>query len=199
MADLVPTRSALMELRDEQLVMREGHAFLDEKRVLLANEIVKQLKRYEVLMREFRSHYAEARTSLRRAVQRHGLEGLSTYPAAVSPGRFRQQRRGLLGVILQEAHLDIDEARQSRADLATPEGEQCKTTFRLVLEDVAALAAVTANLKRLYREYRRTERRTRALEDVIIPELSERIKAISDVLEAQELEEAVRVRYRLQR
>lgn len=194
MADLVPTRSTLLELRDERLVMREGHAFLDEKRVLIANEIVRQLKRYEALRREFKAHYAEARGSLTRAVQRHGLEGMATYPAAHSPGRFRQQRRGLLGVLLQESHLDIDEARQARADLATPEGEQCKTSFRIVLEDLAALAAVTANLNRLYQEYRRTERRTRALEDVIIPELDNDIKAIDDVLEAQELEEAIRVR-----
>lgn len=199
MADIVPTRSALMELRDEQVVMREGHAFLDEKRVLIANEIVKQLKRHATIKREFQAHFAEARSSLTRAVQRHGVEGLSTYPAAGSPGRFRSQRRGLLGVILQEARLDIDEARQAQADLATPEGEQCKTNFRVVLEDMAALAAVTANLKRLYQEYRSTERRTRALEDVIIPELDERIQSISDVLEAQELEEAVRVRYRVNR
>ncbi|HDP88563.1 MAG TPA: ATPase [Thioalkalivibrio sp.] len=196
MSDLIPTRSALLELRDEQGVMREGHAFLDEKRVLLASEIVVQLRHYEAQRREYLAHREDAALATMHAVQRHGLEGLAAYPAAASAGAFRQHRRSLLGVPLTEARLEIDEVRQASADLATPEGEHCKTTFRILLEDLVALAATTANLTRLLREYQRTERRARALEDVIIPELRERIKAIGDVLEAQELEEAIRVRSR---
>ncbi|MBD3617981.1 MAG: V-type ATP synthase subunit D [Chromatiales bacterium] len=196
MSDLIPTRSALLELRDEQGVMREGHAFLDEKRVLLASEIVVQLKRYESQRRAYLAHREDARTALAHAVQRHGLEGLAAYPAADSTGEFRQHRRSLLGVPLTEARLDIEAARQASADLATTEGEHAKTAFLVLLEDLAALAATTANLTRLLREYQRTERRARALEDVIIPELKESIKAIGDVLEAQELEEAIRVRSR---
>lgn len=196
MAEITPTRSALLELRDEQNLMREGHAFLDEKRVLLANEIVKQLHQYQSLRARFDTQYREAGDALQRALVRHGLQGLQTYPPAEATADLAQHRRGLLGVSLLEARLDVVEGRQSQAELATPEGEQAKTQFRVLLEDLARLAAVTGNLWRLYHEYQRTERRARALEDVIIPELGESITQITDVLEAQELEEAIRVRSR---
>ena len=53
MADVAPSRSAILELRDERQAMVEGHAFLDEKCLLLAAEMVRGLRRYESLRREF--------------------------------------------------------------------------------------------------------------------------------------------------
>ena len=50
------------------------------------------------------------------------------------------------------------------------------------------------NLERLRLEYRRTERRTRALEDVLMPEIDLTIKELETRLEEIEQEEAIRVR-----
>ena len=41
MAEIVPTRSAALELADERDLMRQGYRFLDEKRVLLASEMLR--------------------------------------------------------------------------------------------------------------------------------------------------------------
>ena len=46
MADVAPSRSAILELRDERQAMVEGHAFLDEKCLAIAAEIVRELSRY---------------------------------------------------------------------------------------------------------------------------------------------------------
>ena len=43
-------------------------------------------------------------------------------------------------------------------------------------------------------EYRRTARRTRALEDVLLPEIDETLRVIAASLEESEREEAIRVR-----
>ena len=43
MSDVSPTRSAVLEMKDEQRAMHEGHVFLDEKCLLLAGEILRQL------------------------------------------------------------------------------------------------------------------------------------------------------------
>lgn len=51
-----------------------------------------------------------------------------------------------------------------------------------------------ASLLRLMAEYRRTERRVRALENLILPELRAAERDMEDVLEENEQEEAVRVR-----
>jgi V/A-type H+/Na+-transporting ATPase subunit D len=79
---IVPTHSAFLELKEERSGMREGYRFLDEKRLILAAEILAELGRYEREMTAFRNDYREAAKALQGAVARHGLEGLAVYPPA---------------------------------------------------------------------------------------------------------------------
>ncbi len=58
----------------------------------------------------------------------------------------------------------------------------------------AVLAAIVGNLLRLVEEYRRTERRARALEDVLLPEIEETLHEILAHLEDTDLEETIRTR-----
>ena len=60
----------------------------------------------------------------------------------------------------------------------------------------AALAAVSGNLERLSFEYRRSVRRARALQDVMLPELDRSIGDIESRLEELEQEDAVSMRQR---
>ena len=45
----VPTRSAVLELKAERVVVGEAYDFLDEKRLLLAAELLRQLAEYDRL------------------------------------------------------------------------------------------------------------------------------------------------------
>jgi hypothetical protein len=93
-SEQAPTRAAVLELKEEQLVVREAYDFLDEKRLLLAGELLRQLERYERLMEEIRVLSARAGDRLAAAVQLHGLQGLSVYPAARLAGAgIRAARR----------------------------------------------------------------------------------------------------------
>jgi V/A-type H+-transporting ATPase subunit D len=76
----------------------------------------------------------------------------------------------------------------------SPEVRRCADAFRALLEAAAPLAAITANLERLMREYRRTERRVRALENVVLPEIREDLAAMEEHLDLNEQEEVIRVR-----
>ena len=60
----------------------------------------------------------------------------------------------------------------------------------------AVLAGVSGNLYRLLAEYRITERRSRALENIILPEIRLALHEMSSHLEELELEDAIRVRLR---
>ena len=53
------------------------------------------------------------------------------------------------------------------------------------------LAVHEANLRRLAREYRRTERRARALENVLLPETQTLLRSIEDFLDEADQEEAI--------
>lgn len=192
-----PTPSILMALREERGVVREGFRFLDEKRLLLASEIIRELDRFRDMRKQFRREYREAAGTLREAIGRHGLQGLQVYPAgSLTGGTISAKRRRFLGVPLQSAELELPEQPPREAVDPSPEARNCAAAFAAVLAHSAALAAATANLQRLLDEYHRTSRRARALEDVVLPELNEAVADVAGRLEELDQEEAVRTHFR---
>ena len=194
--ELTPTHSAFLELKDEKAGMQEGYRFLDEKRLILASEILSELARYEAGMADFRAAYAEAASALRGAAGRHGLQGLRLYPAAPTlGGQMHLDSRSVLGVIVHDVVSTMGEqdAPPPAVD-QSPEAERCRRACRDLVPRAAELAALVGNLERLRLEYTRTARRARALEDVLLPEIEDNLKVIETALEELEREEAVRVR-----
>lgn len=194
MSEITPTRAAVLELAEERRAMREGYEFLDEKRLLLAAQMLRELRAYEAGWVVFRGALQDAADALRAAVLRHGLHGVQVYPAAALENTalaMREQR--LLGVRLLTASFDAGLGRTEPALNPSPEAERCRRLFLDTLQQSAALAAHASNLERLRHEYRRTERRARALEDVLMPEIDDTIRELESRLEEIEQEEAIRV------
>ena len=168
---IAPTRSAAIALRDERRTMREGYAFLDEKCLLLAGTMLRGMRRFEALRAALADLQRAAEQALRAAAARHGLHGLQCYPALDgSLQAVRTTRRSLLGVALLEARLEPGTGRPEPAVNPSPEADACRAAFAGLLPRLAEMAALAGNLERLYREYRRTVRRVRALQDVLLPE-----------------------------
>jgi len=195
MSDLTPTRSAVLELQDERRAMREGYEFLDEKRLLLAAQILKELRAYETAWQTLVAQITTAAAALRAAVERHGLHGVQVYPPArLENAALKVSQKRLLGVRLQQAVFTAEPAAAEAALSPSPEAERCRFLFLELLRETAEIAAIAGNLERLRHEYRRTERRARALEDVLLPEIDQTLYEIESRLEEIEQEEAVRVR-----
>jgi V/A-type H+-transporting ATPase subunit D len=246
--ELVPTQSAFLELKAERAGMQEGYRFLDEKRLILASEILSSLRDLDATRAQWQRAQTDASAALRAAVGRHGLEELAIYPSGKTDCGLPTNTRSVLGVRIedppsavtspydapadtkpvsgalaesasrrdadqgsgQEGEQDVDEgsataepgdtaASQPEADVGepanlSPEAEQCRLCFTALAPIAARLAVLTGNLERLRLEYVRTARRARALEDVLLPEIDERLAAIDNALEEQEREESVRVR-----
>ena len=192
-----PTPSVLLELREEREVVQEGYRFLDEKRLLLAAELLRQLEAYERHYGDFTELNREAATALAEATARHGLEGLYLYPAAaLEAAEIDAQVRSFLGVRLVSARmLEAETAETASPPIdPSPEARRSASLFRRLTRQSAALAAISGNIERLLEEYRRTERRARALEDVILPEVESALSEVATRLEELDQEEAIRVR-----
>ncbi len=197
-AEQAPTRAAVLELRAEQGVVEEAYDFLDEKRLLLAAELLRQLDRYEVLSKAIRETTRAAREQLQAAVQRHGLQGLSVYPSLpLDTVRIETSRRNLMGVTLLETAAAMPEAASASAPVAaypSAEADMCREAFRELFALGAELAGISGNLYRLLTAYRSTERRARALENVILPEIEQSLNRMSTYLEEIDMEDAIRAR-----
>ena len=195
MSELSPTRSAVIEMQDERRAMHEGYVFLDEKCLLLAGEMLRQLEHHARLQRDFLALDAAATAALRAAVARHGLQGLQVHPAAdLAPARLEIEARTLMGVRLQQARWHGADASAAASVQPSPEAEACRLAFAALLAQASQLAAVAGNLERLSSEYRRAVRRARALQDVMLPELDRSIAEVESRLEELEQEDAIWMR-----
>ncbi|MDQ1241414.1 MAG: V/A-type H+/Na+-transporting ATPase subunit [Pseudomonadota bacterium] len=194
--EVAATRVALLELRDERRLVQEGYELLDEKRVMLATEILRDLRAHEVVQTTLDRLWLETREALAGAVEIHGFEDLTVEPPCLlDTVLLRQAQRSFLGLRLAEASLDVAPCVPASPPVrSTPELKRCASAFRLLTGELVAQAARAANLRRLIDEYRRTERRARALENVLLPEIDHSLKFIEEQLDAVDQEEAVRVR-----
>ena len=105
--EVAATRVALLELRDERRLVQEGYELLDEKRVLLATEILRELRAHEVAQTTLDRLWLEAREALAGAVEVHGFDDLTVEPPV--PARHRAVATGaaqFLGLRLVDAALD---------------------------------------------------------------------------------------------
>ncbi|MDH5329304.1 MAG: hypothetical protein OEW27_05100 [Aquincola sp.] len=192
-----PTRAALLELKDERHAMREGYVFLDEKCLLLAGEMLRQLRQHATLEAEMRDAHERAMHALHAALARHGLQGLQVQPAVdASAASVSRQAGSLMGVRLQQAKWESPHPETPDSVGASPELHECRRAFALLAAASAPLAAVVGNLERLSQEYRRSVRRARALQDVLLPALERDVADIETRLEELEQQEAVTMRHR---
>jgi V/A-type H+-transporting ATPase subunit D len=194
--EILATRVAFLELKDERRLIQEGYELLDEKRVLLATEIMRQLRHHGALQAELTRLGAQSLEALEGAVGMHGFDKLTVEPKlTLDAAQVVLHEQAFLGLRLVEATLD-DRAPPAEPGVrpTTPEARACATAFRAMLARHVELAACVASLRRLIREYVRTERRARALENVVLPEIDESLRFIEEQLDAVDQEEAVRVR-----
>lgn len=195
MSDITPTRSVAIALAEERRAMKEGYAFLDEKCLLLAGAMIRELRRHDAARSQLRTLQSQAAAALAAAIRLHGVQGLQCYPALQDAISLSVHQRFLLNVPL----LDATEIRVP-GEVAEPahpsaEAESCRAVFLALTQHLVAMAALSGNLARLYREYRRSVRRVRALQDVLLPELDASMNEIETQLEELEREEVLGTRW----
>jgi len=194
-ADTSPTRSAFLELQDERQVVREGFEFLDEKRVILAQEMLRRLSEWQASRQGYLERHGRAVAAMARALGRHGLDGLEVYPPqTLDAATLSLKESRFLGVTLVDGDFELVPGSSLPAVNASPEARSCAALFTELAALAADLAVQRACLERLIAEYIRTERRARALENVVLPEIDESLDFINEQLEAVDQEEAIRVR-----
>src|SRR5579862_8850320 len=108
----IATRIAQLELKDEQRLVKEGYELLDEKRIRLVAEIRAQLGRLRRWQAEVRKAQGTAGAALIAALNRHGLDELSSYPTlSADEGELKFARARLFGLELLEPQWHAGAAR----------------------------------------------------------------------------------------
>jgi len=125
------------------------------------------------------------------------LNDLEAWPPRTTTVVLERRTERVLGVEIgtTSADLRVGELAWPPAGPA-PTIDACVEETRLLLARAVPLAALETTLTRLADEYVRTERRARAVENVVLPELEADLRVIESSLEALDQEEVVRVHSR---
>lgn len=191
------SRAELLELKREHEVVDEGHRLLDERRVLLARELLARLNAFDVRRAAFGDLEGAAHAALSGATDAMGLEQIQVYPP-LDGSQLKSERfkRKFIGVATERARITAVPGREPVRPpvFEHPEARAAAEAFAGLYPEALELASDLAELYALEAEYRRTQRRVRALEKILLPELEQQERVLEAALEELEIEEAVRVR-----
>jgi V/A-type H+-transporting ATPase subunit D len=191
-----PTRSNLLRTRQELRFAREGFEILDQKRVVLAKELVRLANDAQTLQDKVEKMLVEAYRAQEKAMLTMGREHVEWAALAVHKTVDVQVKyRGVMGISLPliDASGEPPEMTYSLGDTAASLDE-ASAVFREVLGYIPELSRLVTSVWRLAVELRKTQRRVNALEFIFIPQYEETITFIQSSLEEREREETFRLK-----
>jgi len=164
--------------------------------MLLAVEMLRQLRDYQKRFDRLVAETKDAASALAAAVERHGFDQLQVYPAHEAPATPDNVRTLFLGLAMLSAGQPPRATETGRGAVdPSPEAKACQAAFEKLLWTSADVGLRAGNLARLAREYRRTERRAKALEKVLLPEVEDAMRRVDEQLDTMDRDEVIRTRW----
>lgn len=191
-----PSKTLLLARREERRLVTEGRAVLEERRDLVARQMMQLIHALKAQDAELAQLRRDAMKTLQRGVLRYGALGLSRFAADDTPlAPNSWSTRNYFGSLLVDGPETVDTPRDgtdTNGWEASVELDLAITAFERLLVALAHQARQENNLLRLTRAFRRVQRRVNAIEQVLIPELDATIREMEATLDEMERESLVR-------
>ncbi len=188
--DVPPTKSSLLELKEQLAIARSGHDLLEEKREVLVSELLHIIDDAEACRQRANDALAQAYRALREAVVELGRDQVRRAAlACAAEARITLQERSVMGVPIPLLERQILELQPQFGLLGTSHTlDEALRRFHNALEVILRLAEVERAAWHLAVELKKTQRRVNALENIFIPNYEETIHYIEGRLEEAERE-----------
>lgn len=195
-----PTRTNLLLLKDKSRSVANSIGILKARRQALVREFLATTLPFLRERQGIRDRYGRAILELALTA---GIEGEPFLDALAEATGARIEveitAKSLMGLHYRDVALKGRAVREPAGrgyDIrnTTPHGEEAFFLFETIIEEMAELAAFESRLKRLGEEIARVTRRTRVLEERVLPELRGRIRFIAQYLGEREREEYYRLK-----
>jgi len=189
--DVPPTKTSLRKIKEDLTFAYEGFDLLNQKREILAMEIVKNIrtiKRVEHQLEEIlEKFYANYRAS---AIEM-GSDSLSMKSSSEKRNYYLSiEMSRMMGMQLPNLRLKPGKMKKFSGFFGTTTAfDQTKESGRELLPLLANYATITKSIFILSRELKKVQRRVNALEKIFIPQNEQTKKYIQDRLEEMEREE----------
>ncbi len=197
---LHPTRTNLLLLKEKSRSVANSIGILKARRQALIRELLSASLPYLRSREELRQGYGRAIEEMQLARGHEGESGIASV-VAVSGGEMWVEIRersvmGLHYLDLERGETPVRTPRERGYDyrLTTPHLEEAIFRFETVMEAMLANAAFESKLKRLGEEIARVTRRTRVLEERLLPELRREVRGIAQYIGEREREAFYRLK-----
>jgi V/A-type H+-transporting ATPase subunit D len=189
--ELPPTKSSLRKIKEDLVFAYEGHDLLNQKREILAIEIVRKIGVIRRIENEFRDVLAELYAAYRDAAVDMGSQAVTLKSCSETKAyTLNLQLTRLMGLKLPAITLTLlPSVPSDRLAVTTAAYDTAQERSRKALQALVEYATVTKEIILLSRELKKVQRRVNALEKVFIPPHEEAKKYITDRIEEMEREE----------
>jgi V/A-type H+-transporting ATPase subunit D len=184
------TKGNLLKLREEYTLAADALTFLEEKRDLLLEELLRLQAQAVKMRRAATRALEEAYQSFTSGLLSLGSEAVARAALGVmGDDRVLLKDRAFLGMPMPVVEFQYGSRRPQFSFGSTVSAlDECQLAIREALGKIAALAEVEAVLWRLAGELQRTVRRSNALNYVMLPSYRETIRFLEGDLEERERE-----------
>ena len=187
---VTPTKSNLMAMKRSLSLANLGYELLDRKRTLMVREMSKLSADVDSVRSELDEAFRAAYEALQEANMTLGQNEVLRIAMSQSPGDdLTILTRSVMGVEIP----DIKCAPLPRPDYGlsstNPVLDEAYVKFGRVKRLAAKAAAIENSVARLSVAVKQSQKRANALKNIVIPDLEESIKFVSDYLSEKEREE----------
>lgn len=201
--NVAPTRSNLLQRRDQRKLAVRGADLLKRKRDALVAEFFDLVKVSLQARRQLTEASREAYFALFMANAWDGPESVASL--ALSEGEaleIEMKMENIFGVKVPQVQPPVFSDKLPFSPVgAGAQTHQAALQFRKLTEALINVAATETRLRRIGEEIKKTNRRVNALEQLVIPNISYEITQIRSVLDQRALEEVTvlkRIKAKLQ-
>jgi len=187
---LAPTKSNLFKLQNDLAFAKEGYQLLDRKREVLIMELMQIVHSIKNLHRRLSEKLEKAYTTFKKAYVDMGSEEIerANY-AMLDKLEISMNEKSVMGVPLPKLRVTNIPKKTKIGILGTSEYLGISVNeFSKAIPLLIEYAEANLTLTRLASEIQKTQRRVNALENIFIPDATETIKYISEVLEENDRE-----------
>lgn len=195
-----PTRTDLRQLREKAASVANSVAILRARRQVLIRGFLESIRPVVRSRDAIRRDYLRALAELRLSEGHEGTAGIESLAAlAERPVGVDVEERNALGVRYRELtvfgpFVRRPEERGYDYTVTTPHLDEATHLFESIIEAMLGIAAFESKLKMLGEEILRVTRRTRVLEERLLPRLRADIRAIVQFLGEREREAHYRLK-----
>jgi V/A-type H+-transporting ATPase subunit D len=183
--EVAPTRTNLLVIKGDLLLVHEGHELLEQKRQILLLELKELFSRAAAAQKAARAELAKAYAALREALISCGWTAVDSAADATNIAfDVTLHERRVMGVAIPRAELALSETSPYYSSQSTSVWvDEAVARFKDALRALAELAETRIAVVRLAKAIQKTIRRVNALEKILIPDYEETFKYVQDSLE----------------